>query len=39
MTREEAERLLDNMGDRNMDLQNRGDMVKESKAGMVERDW
>jgi len=39
MSREEAERLLDNMGDRNMDLQNRGDMVQGSDLGKVERDW
>lgn len=39
MTRQEAERLLENMGDRNMDLQNMADMVKEASPTRVEKDW
>lgn len=39
MTREEAERLLEHLGDQNMDLQNMTDMVKSSNPSKVEKDW
>lgn len=39
MTEEEAMRLLDSLGDRNMDLQNLADMLKDSNPAGVEKDW
>lgn len=39
MTREEAERIINNMGDSNMDLQIMTDMVKSAPSGAVEKDW
>jgi len=39
MSREEAERLLENLGDRNMDLQTMTDMLKGSEPARVEKDW
>ncbi len=39
MTKEEAERLLENLGDRNMDLQNLTDMVQKANPVRVEKDW
>ncbi len=39
MSKEEAERVLENLGDQNMDLQNMADMLKSSKPTQVEKDW
>lgn len=39
MSREEAERLLENLDDRNIDLQNMADMLKGSGPATVEKDW
>ncbi len=39
MTREEAERIINNMGDGNMNLQFMTDMVKGAPSGAVKKDW